>query len=164
MSFEASRYEKGIFKFDPSMNLNRLGGLKLTLMKGKMIPLRRLVAMNPGEAIMHDAAAGEVGNSDEVVAFYSQAYALVRFLKEEGYGKRLANYHQMLMGGLQGTWPIDETAKKIAADRNIPLTVAWNRVVGTKLFEYYIGSDIEQIEREYLTFCQKLVYRVRFKK
>jgi hypothetical protein len=70
----------------------------------------------------------------------------------------------MLMGGLQGTWPIDETAKKIAADRNIPLTVAWNRVVGTKLFEYYIGSDIEQIEREYLTFCQKLVYRVRFKK
>lgn len=164
MCFEAGRYENGLFKFDPSMNLNRLGGLKMTLIKGRMIPLRRLIAMNPGEAIMRDALAGEEGGSEEAVAFYSQAYALVRFLKEDGYGKRLANYHQMLMGGLRGTWPISETAKKIASDRNIPLTVAWNRVVGTKLFEHYIGSDIEQIEREYLTFCRKLVYHVRFKK
>lgn len=164
MSFEASRYEEGLFKFDPSMNLNRLGGLKLTLMKNKMIPLRQLISMNPGEALIkYDSMGEEADSSDDVMAFYSQSYALVRFLKEDGYGIRLGNYQQMLLGGLKGTWPIDETAKKIAIDRNIPLTVAWNRAVGPKLFEHYIGSDIEQIEQQYIIFCKKLVYNIQLK-
>ncbi|MFA7486135.1 MAG: hypothetical protein WCZ89_08930, partial [Phycisphaerae bacterium] len=165
MAFEASRFEKGIFRFDPSMNLHRLGGLKMTLMKNKMIPLRQLIAMNPGEAIMGiDSIAGEpIDGSDDVIAFYSQSYALVRFLKEDNHGSRLKNFQQMLLGGLRGTWPIDEQAQKIATDRNIPLTVGWNRVVGTKLFEHYIGEDIEQIEQQYLEFCKRLVYNVHFK-
>lgn len=164
MSFETSRYENGIFKFDPSMNLNRLGGLKLTLINNKMIPLQQLIAMNPGEVLLkYDSMGEEADNSEDVMAFYSQSYALVRFLKEDGYGIRLANYQQMLFGGLHGTWPIDEDAQKIAMDRNIPITVGWNRAVGTKLFEHYISPDIEQIEKEYLLFCKKLVYPVYFK-
>ncbi len=164
MSFETSRYENGIFKFDPSMNLNRLGGLKLTLMNNKMIPLQQLIAMNPGEVLVkYDSMGEEADSSEDVMAFYSQSYALVRFLKEEGYGIHLANYQQMLLGGLQGTWPIDEDQRKTAIDRNMPITVGWNRAVGTKLFEHYISADIEQIEKEYLLFCKKLVYPVYFK-
>jgi hypothetical protein len=156
MMFEASRYENGLFTFDPSQNLNRLGGLKLSLEKNRMIPLKVLVGLDPGQAVRI--------NQDATQAFYSQSYALARFLKEDNYGQRLAQYHQMLMGAVDGTWPLTDQAKKIAADRNIPITIEYNRAAGTQLFEYYIGTDYDGIEQQYLFFCQKLVYHVYFKK
>jgi hypothetical protein len=156
MLFETSRYERGLFYFEPGQNMSRLGSLKMTLMKNKMIPLRELIAMNPGEAL--------VTSDDTVMAFYSQAYALVRFLREDNYGKRLGNYRKMLEDGLMGKWPLEEGGKRIAEDRNIPLTVWWNRAIGTKLFEYYIGDDFGRIEEEYLTFCKKMVYNIRLGK
>jgi len=123
MLFEASRYDRGLFYFEPGRNLNRLGALKMTLMKNKMIPLKELIALNPGEVL----AANE---DDAVMAFYAQSYALVRFLREADYGKRLANYHNLLMDGLKGNWPLGEQLRRIAADRNIPLPVRWTRAVG----------------------------------
>jgi hypothetical protein len=156
MLFETSRYKQGLFYFEPGLNVSRLGSLKMTLMKNKMIPLSELIAMNPGEAL--------ITGDDAVMAFYSQAYAMVRFLREEGYGKRLGKYHQMLEDGLEGKWPLEEGGKRIAEDRNIPQTVWWNRAIGTKLFEYYISDDLDQIEKEYLTFCRKVVYHVHFRK
>ncbi len=137
--------------------MQRLGALKTTLIKNKMIPLKELIAMNPGEAI--------VASADTVTAFYGQSYALVRFLREEGYGKRLRNYHQLLLGGLRGDWPLSEASKRIAADRNIPLTIRWNRAIGTQLFKQYIDSDsdLTGIEKEYITFCRKIVYHIRLK-
>jgi hypothetical protein len=104
-----------------------------------------------------------VTGEDAVTAFYGQSYALVRFLREEDYGKRLGNYHRLLMDGLRGNWPLGETGKRIAADRNIPLTVRWNRAVGSLLFKKYIGDNFEQIEEEYIAFCRKIVYHVRLK-
>ncbi|MHC4238999.1 MAG: hypothetical protein ACYSUC_04495 [Planctomycetota bacterium] len=156
MLFEVSRYEQGLYYFEAGRNLNRLGALKKTLMKDQMIPLRELIAVNPGEVLMTD----DVG---AIMAFYGQSYALVRFLREEGYGKRLHNYHQMLLDGLRGRWPLSEPERRVAADRNIPLTVHWNRAVGPKLFEHYIDDDFEKIEEEYKRFCRKIVYHVRFK-
>jgi len=156
MLFETSRYEQGLFYFEPVQNMSRLGSLKITLMKDRMIPLKKLVAMNPGEAI--------VTSDEAVMAFYSQSYALVRFLREEGYGKRLGNYRQLLQDGLKGRWPLEKKGRRMAGDRNIPMTVWWNRAIGTKLFEYYISDDFDQIEEEYLKFCRKMVYHVRFRR
>jgi len=156
MLFENSRYDRGLFYFEPARNLYRLGALRKTLVKNKMIPLKQLVALNPGEAI--------VKSDDTVTAFYGQSYALVRFLREEDYGKRLGNYHRLLMDGLKGNWPLSEQDRKIAADRNIPLTVKWNRAIGTLLFKRYISDDFEQIEAEYIAFCRKIVYHIRLKK
>jgi len=156
MLFETSRYEQGLFYFEPGRNMYRLGSLKKTLIKNKMIPLKELIALNPGEVLTTD-------ETEAVVAFYSQAYGLVRFLREEAYGKRLANYHQLLMGGLRGNWPLTEVNKKIAMNRNIPLTVWWNRSVGSQLFKQYISDDFDQIEKEYLAFCRKIVYHVKFR-
>jgi len=154
--FEVSRYDKGLFYFEPGKNLYRLGALRKTLIKDRMIPLKELIAINPGEVL----ATGD----EAVAAFYGQSYALVRFLREEGYGKRLGNYHQLLLGGLRGDWPLSSAAKMIAADRNIPLTIRWNRAVGSQLFERYISSDFKQVEKEYLKFCRKIVYRIRLKR
>ena len=156
MLFEASRYDKGMFYFEPARNLNRLGALKTTLMKNKMIPLEKLITLNPGEVLA-------TNQDDAVIAFYSQSYALVRFLREDGYGRRLSNYHQMLMDGLDGRWSLNEKLKTVAADRNIPLTVGWNRIVGKKLFEEYIGDDFTALNDEYVRFCRKIVYPVHLK-
>jgi hypothetical protein len=155
--FEKSEFDKGQFIFKPAENLQRLGALKLILQSRKIIPLREIISLNPSEVVMWD-------ESDKaVMAFYAQAYALVRFLREEDYGKRLANYQQMLLGALNGTWPLDENEARIASDRNIPLTAAWNRYIAQKLFDIYIGEEIERIEPEYQKFCQKIVYFIRIK-
>ncbi len=113
--------------------------------------------MNPGEAIL--------ASTDTVTAFYGQSYALVRFLREENYGKRLRNYHQLLLGGLRGDWPLSDVGRRIAADRNIPLTIRWNRAIGTQLFKEYIDSDsdLTGIEKEYIAFCRKIVYHIILK-
>jgi len=154
--FETYRYEQGLFYFEPGRNLARLGDLKKTLASNRMIPLRKLIAINPGDVLAADSTEG-------VNAFYCQSYALVRFLREEGYGKRLADYHKLLLDGLNGAWPLSEQAKRYAADRNMPLTTAWNRVISPMLFERYIGGDFRQLEQEYLAFCRKIVYHVRFR-
>jgi hypothetical protein len=155
--FEQSDFEQGWFVFTPAKNLQRLGALKLTLQNNRLIPLRELISLNPGEVVMWE-------ESDKaVMAFYAQAYALVRFLREDNYGKRLSNYHQMMLGALNGTWPLDENEAKIASDRNIPLTAAWNRYIAQKLFDIYMGQEIEQIEPEYQAFCRKIVYHVHIK-
>ena len=156
MLFEVSRSEQGLFYFEPGRNMYRLGALKKTLIKNKMIPLKELIAMNPGEVLT-------TNETEALMAFYSQSYALVRFLREEGYGKRLRNYHRLLLDGLRGDWPLSEIGKKIAADRNIPLTVRWNRAISPLLFKHYIDDDFEEIEKEYVAFCKKIVYHVRLK-
>ena len=156
MLFETSSESGGLFYFEPSKNMYRLGGLKQTLTKDEMIPLKELIAVNPGEVLSAE-------KEEAVTAFYSQSYALVRFLREEDYGKRLWRYHRLLLDGLRGHWPLSEQNRAVAADRNIPLTVRWNRAVGLELFEHYIGDDFSRIEQEYQTFCRKMVYHVRLK-
>jgi hypothetical protein len=155
MQFEISEYDRGFFTFTPDRNYYRLASLKQTFLKNNIIPLKALITLNPGEVVTE---------SDEAVAaFYSQAYALVRFLREDDYGKRLAKYQKLLFDGLNGQWPLPEQDVRIAADRNIPITVNWNREIGKVLFEHYIDSNYDTIEKQYLTFCRKIVYTIQLK-
>lgn len=150
MLFETGTYENGLFCFNAASNLQRLGALKETLNKAKQISLRELVATSPGEVLATDQA-------ETVLAFYSQSYALVRFLREADYGRRLDSYHRLLWDGLAGHWPLDESAGTTAEDRNLPRTVLWNRQVGPQLFASYVGSDLAELEQEYLAFCNRIV-------
>jgi hypothetical protein len=156
MLFETSEYDRGFFYFKPERNGGRLGSLKKTLMNGDIIRLKDLISMNPGEVVWTQ-------ENEKVFAFYAQAYALVRFLREEDYGRRLSNYHALMMGSLRGDWPVSDEVGKIAANRNVQLTVPWNRYVGAELFKIYIDEDFDKIEKEYLNFCRKIVYHVRLK-
>ena len=156
MLFEAHNSEQETFSFEPADNTYRLNALKDTLAAKKMIPLRELIAINPGEVLA-------MNDSEAVMAFYSQSYALVRFLREADYEKRLNNYRQLLLDGMEGNWPLNEASRKIAIDRNLPRTVQWNRAVGQLLFQRYIGDDFGQIEKEYLTFCQQIVHQSKLK-
>ena len=155
MQFEAFREHKGIFYFEPSQNLYRLGSLKKTFARGDIIPLKDIITVNPGQVIVIDEQA--------VAAFYSQAYALIRFLKEDDYSRLLPNYYTLLMAGLDGDWPLSDEQKLVAVNRNIPMTIGWNQQVGKMLFEEYIGEDFQKLEKQYLQFCRKIVYHVRLK-
>jgi hypothetical protein len=170
MQFEIAEYEGGFFTFNSERNGYRLGPLKRTLLKNNVIPLNALIKLNPGEVVNE--------GDDAVAAFYSQAYALVRFLREDDYGRRFPQYQKLLFDGLNGQWPLTERDVRIAADRNIPITVGWNRDVGKMLFEHYIidqepavkkiesgleDTTFEKIEKKYLIFCRKIVYYVPVK-
>ena len=155
--FETCRYSQGRFLFEPQRNLMRLGSLKQTIQQNQLIPLRQLIVLNPGQVL------NAHGEDSGVIAFYAQNYALVRFLREYNYGIRLRNYHTMLLGGANGTWPLNGELAALAADRTRPLTVRWNTLVAPELFAYYIEPDMDALEKEYRTFCARIVYRVRIK-
>lgn len=170
MQFEVAEYNGGFFTFTPDRNIYRLGPLKKTLLKNNVIPLKALITLNPGEVVTE--------GDDAVGAFYSQAYALVRFLREDDYGKHFPEYQKLLFDGLNGQWPLAGQDIRIAADRNIPITVGWNSAVGKMLFEHYIigpestvkkkesdpeGTSFDKIEKKYLAFCRKITYYVQFR-
>jgi len=150
MLFETQGTEDGTFDFEPAQNAYRLDALKKTMSKDKMLPLRKLIATTPGDVLATD-------QTEAVMGFYSQSYALIRFLRETGGGERLGDYQQLLADGLRGDWPLDEVSKKIAADRNIPRNILWNHLVSMVLFHEYIGDDYEPVEKEYLAFCRQIV-------
>jgi hypothetical protein len=152
--FETGAYKGNEWVFEPQTNMGRLAGMKKTLQTGNVIPVKQLVALNPGEVI---------GGMDDTVAFYSESYSLVRFLREEQFGKRLGPYQAMLLGGLRGTWDLPPEIQRVASDRNIPLTIQWNQYVGPLLFTRYITSDWDQVQGEYLTYCRKITYQIRLR-
>lgn len=155
MLFEASVYEQGLFRFDPSLNIQRLGALKKTLATSKLIPLHELIVTSPGEVLASD-------QTETVMAFYSQSYALVRFLRESRYGMRLNAYRKLMQDGLWGFWPLDASIGAVAENRNVPRTISWNRTVGRLLFDRYVGTDMEQLDAEYQAFCRRLVGGMAF--
>jgi hypothetical protein len=144
MQFETNRYEKGLFYFEPAENIYRLDMLKKAVAQNQTIPLEKLLETDPGSL---------VGNDPQILAFYSQCYALVLFLRRADAG----NFNLLLTDGLKGKWPISDEDKLTAADRTIPLTVIWNKNVGPQLFKQYFGSDISTIEKDYLDFCKNIV-------
>jgi len=149
MLFEEYQREGGEFRFAPECNSYRIDALKRTVKSRQMLPLVDLLSINPGEILATD-------QNEAVRSLYSQSYALVRFLREASDGERLVSYQKMLADAATGDWPIDETSKEIARDRNKPRTVLWNSIVGINLFTSYIGSDIEQLQLEYLAFCKQI--------
>lgn len=149
MLFETYSYKDGTIVFEPTRNTYRLDGLRKTLNSGKIIPLKELTAINPGQVLASD-------ETEAVSAFYSQSYALVRFLRESNNGSRLSIYTQLLTDGFLGKWPLDDVSREIAIDRNLPRTILWNHIVGTQLFLQYIHEDFDHVEQEYLEFCVKI--------
>ncbi len=150
MLFEESVCEQGTVRFVPETNVQRLGALSTTLSSRGQMPLSQLVTTSPGEVIASDQQGA-------ALAFYSQSYALARFLREADGGRYLPAYRQILRDGLAGRWPLEEQARRVAADRNLPRTTDWNRTVGAMLLTSYVGKDLDGLEREYQAYCRRIL-------
>jgi len=152
MTFESFTCRDGTYEFSASGNAYRLGSLREAVGGGGLIPLDVLLATSPGEVMA-------VGRTQRLHAFYSQSYALIRFLQEAGDGEYLCRYRRLVADGLTGRWPLDSEAQTVAADRNMPKTLEWNRLVGPQLFRYYVTDDVDGIDSQYRAFCARLVGR-----
>ena len=152
MTFESFVCVDGRFEFHTGDNAYRLRSLRDAASGGNALPLGVLLSTSPGEVMATD-------RSEQVQVLYSQFYALVRFLQEAGDGRYLSGYRRLVAEGLQGRWPLEQRDREIAADRNRPMTVEWNRVVGPQLFRYYVTDDLDGIQTEYLAFCTRLAAR-----
>lgn len=145
--FETFSKHNGRFRFHPEKNSTRIGYLKLIQQQGAMIPLEQLISLNPGQVI---------DDNRSVLAYYSQVYALIRFLKEDNNGRYAAAFSSMLGDAATGKWPLKDEIKNIASNRNITLTTEYNERLSPQLFKYYIGFDLESIEQKYEIFCGKM--------
>ena len=143
--FESYEVRQGRFVFRPDRNAMRLGGLKLAIERGGLIPLRALIELNPGQVLDDD---------DTAAAFYSQVYALTRFLQETGSWGRA--YRQLLKDGLTGAWPVDSATSRALSDRRAVLTGRMNGDLSRQLFGRYIHEDIEQLQGAYESYCRKI--------
>jgi hypothetical protein len=149
MQFESPRRIQGRLEFFPYENHYRLGSLTRMLRQRDQLSLPTLLSISPGEVMASDRA-------ESVMAFYSQSYALVRFLQEAGQQKYLRHYQALVYDGLRGKWPLSKKNRRIAEDRNQARTIKWNCRVGKKLFTHYICSDPEGIEPEFIDFCRQI--------
>jgi hypothetical protein len=154
MQFEAHKQQGGFFYFTPSQNQYRLVKLKQALINDKTMSLKDLINNSPGEVIADS-------NDNTITTFYSQCYALIRFLFEADGGRHSPGLKRMLTDGLAGNWPIKIEEQHIAIDRRIPLTVGWNKSVATELFQHYVAADTEKLEQQYLDFCRKATNTIR---
>ncbi len=102
--------------------------------------------ISPGEVMATDRA-------ESVMAFYSQSYALVRFLQEASAGKYLVDYQCLIGDGLLGKWPLCLPDRAVARNRDLARTIDWNGRVGIQLFRDYVCPEIKSLEDEYLSFC-----------
>jgi hypothetical protein len=149
MQFEGPKRINGKLRFEPYENHYRLGSLAQIMQQHNSIALNTLISISPGEVMASDQA-------ESVMAFYSQSYALVRFLQEAQDQKYLRGYQAMVYDGLCGRWPLCRKNKRIAKDRNRLRTIKWNSKVGKKIFTHYINPEPQAIEQEYLDFCQRI--------
>ena len=150
MQFENPTTLDGQLSFDSCDNHYRLHSLERVVKNRHHMPLVDLLTVSPGEVMALD-------NDASVTAFYSQSYALVRFLQEADNGRYLTRYRAMLDDGLLGTWPLSKKCRRIAADRNRARTVRWNSQVGKQIFTHYVHPDPQGLEAEYFDFCERIV-------
>ncbi len=131
-------------------NPYRLNSLRRIINSHCAMRLTDLLSSSPGQVMASD-------RTESVAAFYSQSYALVRFLQEAGNARFRVQYNKMVRDGLYGLWHLTAEDRRIASSRRIPRTLEWNSRVGRQLFEQYISASPESLERAYTDFCRAIV-------
>lgn len=164
-NFEAFKWESGRVVFDARTNGPRLMGLSRTLARNELIPLTDLLSLDAGRVLSHTSSVPDETQADpRVVAYYSQVYALTRFLREYKYGRYLYHFQTMVNDARLGNWPLEPADCDEATQRQRSPTRRWNAKVGRFVFERYIASDPGEIETAYRAYCRKILATVRFKK
>jgi hypothetical protein len=149
MQFEGFHCVSGEYVFEASLNHYRKRALSRVLNEQDSINLEELLCISPGEVMATDRA-------ESVMAFYSQSYALVRFLQEACAGKYLVDYQRLIRDGLLGQWPLCLSDRTVAENRDLARTIDWNGRVGIQLFRSYVCDEIPSLEDEYLSFCWEI--------
>ncbi|MCP4455134.1 MAG: DUF1570 domain-containing protein [Planctomycetes bacterium] len=150
MQFENMSWSSTGSRIDVTRNPYRLNSLRRIVNSHCAMRLTDLLSSSPGQVMASD-------RTESVAAFYSQSYALVRFLQEAGNAHFRVQYDKMVRDGLYGLWNLTPEDRRIASSRQTPRTLEWNSRVGRQLFEQYISASPESLERAYTDFCRAIV-------
>lgn len=161
-SFESYQWEDGKVRFDPRRNGMRLRDLQKALAAGKWMGLGELLAMDAGRVLSfaNKDPGGDAGRMVSITGYYAQLYALVRFLREDEYGRRLLSFRNMLNDGRLGNWPLPEELRAEAVGRKQNPSRRWNAMTGTLIFQSYIAAEPGSLEKQYQLFCRKIVRNI----
>jgi hypothetical protein len=125
--------------FAVGQNTRRLDGLRYATRERFTFPLSQLIGLHPGQVMAYPA--------DRLDAYYSQVWAFVRFLRDYDSGRYRPAFERLLTDAAHGQ------VKGLATDGQ------WGRDNIPKIIVGYFGTDVAQMEREYLLFCRKLIGR-----
>jgi hypothetical protein len=149
MQFENTSWSSAGSRIDVTRNPYRLNSLRRVVSNHCAMRLTDLLSSSPGQVMASD-------RTESVAAFYSQSYALVRFLQEAGNAHFRAQYNRMVRDGLYGLWDLTAEDRRIASSRDLPRTLEWNSRVGRQLFEQYISARPASLEDAYIDFCRTI--------
>jgi hypothetical protein len=138
--FEAVYWHNGLPRWRLSSNPLRLKALEVAHERRRLLPLAEFLRLHAGELV------GK--KSDEVQAFYAQAWALARFLREDP--RYAAGFERLLADTAAGqAWLPPHLAR--------PHPRAWNAAVAEPTLEHYLATRIMQLDREFGQYVKRLV-------
>lgn len=139
--YEAHEWNDVTPVFTPDKNVFRQHGLAEAIQAERLFPLKDMLATH----------AGLVSRlpREKVATYYSQAWALVRFLREGRSGKYAAKF-QKLVGEL-GTHQLVTRARACQAARGGEAIS-----FGEAVFRQYITDDLDTFEQEFRAYLEEL--------
>jgi hypothetical protein len=141
--WEAFDLHAGQPVFTPRLNYHRRNNLRETLAEPEgWIPLRKLLGMNAGEAVVQ---AGQVTRG-----YYAQVWSLVLFLRERGNRKYARGVAELLNDA--GTERLRNRVRAYSAG-----TPPAGSSFGEMILRHYVTEDLDSLERAYRDFCERLV-------
>lgn len=141
--WEAFDLHAGQPVFTPRLNYHRRNSLRETLAEPEgWIPLRKLLGMNAGEAVVQ---AGQVTRG-----YYAQVWSLVLFLGEGGNREYARGFADLLNDA--GTERLRNRVRAYSAG-----TPPAGSSFGEMILRHYVTEDLGAFERAYRDFCERLV-------
>ena len=137
------QYKRPLFR--PNRNEFRLNSLRRALLREDLIDLPELLGTHAGAVIVH--------SNPQVYSYYSQAWALIVYLRTGAGGRYAAGFQELLNDMGSGRLRVRAGAY-VAAHRQGnggPLSY------GEAVFRVYITEDVAEFERRYQAFLKELV-------
>ena len=131
--------------FRPNRNEFRLNSLRRALLREDLIDLPELLGTHAGEVIVH--------SNPQVYSYYSQAWALIVYLRTGAGGRYAAGFRELLNDIGSGRVHVRAGAY-LAAHRQAsggPLSY------GEAVFRVYVTEDVAAFEEGYQEFLKELV-------
>jgi hypothetical protein len=132
-------------RWNLSFNPSRADRLRTAIQDRTLWPLQQLCTMHAGDVV---ALSG-----DKIETFYAQNWAFAQFMYNAEGSKYRPAFQRMLMELASGE------AAPHAGRRNAG--EGWDPRTVRPLLEYYLGMDIEQIDKAYQAYIRQLVQGTR---
>lgn len=139
--FEQVQWEGDLPRWDLTLNTARLVSLRSAVEKDHTFPLSRLVRMHAGQVVGKPSA--------QIEAFYAQSWAFARFLYDAQGARYRPALRRMLADAARGALFRDSS-------HQFPRGPFWDPDTARPMLEHYLGTSLDQIEREYDRYIRDL--------